>query len=94
MTFCVPVPAAGPGPVPGPPAPEVKASQLCQLPQPCPGPAGSVGLSGGGRVESGGTSFSSLRIALSFPVGFLSVPQGEDKVTGGMGVVEPARPGA
>lgn len=65
--------------------PRSRRPRLSQLSQPRPRSTGSVGPSSGGLVKSGGSSFSFLKTALSSPVGFLSVPQGEDKVTGGRG---------
>lgn len=81
-TFPVPVPAAGPARVPGPPAPEVKAS-LAQLSQPREAPGGKRRSQKPRPGDEWSHPF--LRTALPSLVGFLSFPQGEDKVTGGRG---------
>ena len=80
--FPVPVPAAGPAPVPAPPAPEVKASPA-QLSQPWEAPGGKRRSQKRRPGEEWRHPF--LRTSLLSLVGFLSFPQGEDKVTGGRG---------
>lgn len=81
-TFPIPVSAAGAVLMPAPPAPEVKAS-LAQLSQPWEAPGGKRRSQKRRPGEERRRPF--LRTALPSLVGFLSVPQGEDKVTGGRG---------